>query len=187
MSISATLRNQVRQQADYLCEYCHSSEEASTSQFTLDHLQPRSRGGADELSNLALACHRCNTRRYNFITGEDPQTGQLSPLFNPRIQSWSEHFAWSRDGLRIEGQSSIGRATCQRLDLNDDDHDEGAIIKARRLWKRGGWHPPDSDPVLTDEGLTGLSYALSPKYRRSKATSGQAEGRSPMDPCLYRR
>ena len=80
MSISAALRKQVRRRAGYLCEYCHSSEEASTSQFTLDYLQPVSLGGSDELINLALACHRCNTRRYNFVTGIDPQTGSTAPL-----------------------------------------------------------------------------------------------------------
>lgn len=149
MSINADLRKRVRQRSEYLCEYCHSSEEASTSQFTLDHLQPVSLGGSDELMNLALACHRCNTRRYNFMTGVDPETNSIVSLFNPRIHLWPEHFIWSRDCLQIVGISKIGRATCKRLDMNDDEHDEGAIIKARRLWLKGGWHPPDTDPVVT--------------------------------------
>lgn len=54
---------------------------------------------------------------------------------------------WSRDGLSIIGISPLGRATNKRLDMNDNNHDEGAIIKARRLWIKGGWHPPKSDPV----------------------------------------
>ncbi len=69
MRISVALQKQVRQRAKFLCEYCHSSEEASASQFTIDHLQPRSLQGSDELMNLALACHRYNTRRYNFTKG----------------------------------------------------------------------------------------------------------------------
>ena len=145
MSISVSAKIQVHQRAQFLCEYCHSSEEASTSQFTIDHLQPRSLGGLDELENLALACHRCNTRRYNFITGIDPNTNSISPLFQPRLHLWNEHFAWNADCLQIIGLISTGRATCNRLDLNDDNHDEGAIVKARRLWLKGGWHPPKSD------------------------------------------
>lgn len=145
MSIKASLKSQIRSRASYLCEYCHSSEEASTSQFTIDHLQPRSLGGSDELENLALACHRCNTRRYNFTTGIDPKTDSISPLFNPRLHQWAHHFVWSADGLRLVGISSIGRATCNRLDMNDDEHDEGAIVKARRWWIKGGWHPPTND------------------------------------------
>lgn len=145
MSISPALRQQVRAQAQYLCEYCHSSEEASTSRFTIDHLQPKSLGGSDALGNLALACHRCNTRRYNFTTGIDPKTDSIKPLFNPRIHLWSQHFIWDREGVKIMGTSPIGRATCKRLDLNDDEHDEGAIVKARHLWLQGGWHPPSDD------------------------------------------
>jgi 5-methylcytosine-specific restriction endonuclease McrA len=148
MSVNTALRKQVRKRASYLCEYCHSSEEASTSQFTLDHLRPVSLGGSDELVNLALACHRCNTRRYNFLTGVDPKTNSIVSLFNPRIHLWREHFVWSRDCLQIVGVSKIGRATCKRLDMNDDEHDEGAILKARRLWLKGGWHPPSADPVV---------------------------------------
>jgi hypothetical protein len=37
MTISITSRQRIRQRAKFLCEYCHSSEEASTSLFTFDH------------------------------------------------------------------------------------------------------------------------------------------------------
>jgi hypothetical protein len=33
-----------------------------------------------------------------------------------------------------------------RLDLNDDHHNDGSIIKAHRLLVKGGWHPPTDDP-----------------------------------------
>lgn len=148
MTISASTRKLVRERANYLCEYCHSSEEASTTRFTLDHHQPKSLEGSDNLDNLVLACHPCNMRRYNFTTALDPETNCAVPLFNPRSQLWSEHFAWSVDGLRIVELTAIGRATCKRLDMNDDEHDDGSIIAARRLWIRGGWHPPQSDPIL---------------------------------------
>jgi 5-methylcytosine-specific restriction endonuclease McrA len=58
MNISINIRLRIRQRANFLCEYCHSSEEASTSLFTLDYLIPQSLGGADNEDNLALACHR---------------------------------------------------------------------------------------------------------------------------------
>jgi hypothetical protein len=150
MTINASTRKLVRQRANFLCEYCHSSEEGSTTRFTIDHGQPRSRSGSDDLSNLILACHRCNLRRYNFTTGIDPETGNSVLLFNPRAQSWADHFSWSSDGLRVVGLTEIGRATCSRLDVNDDEHDDGSIIRARRLWQRGGWHPPPTDPILQE-------------------------------------
>jgi hypothetical protein len=46
-----------------------------------------------------------------------------------------------------------------RLDLNDQDHNEAAIVKARRLWIRGGWHPP-SDEQLTIEFLSKLGISF---------------------------
>ena len=146
MTVNNQTRKLVREKAQYLCEYCHSSEEASAAPFAIDHILPLSLGGSDAPDNLALACQRCNGYRYNFTTGIDPQTGKVLPLFNPRQQSWSEHFMWTADGLRIIGITPIGRATCHRLDLNDERHNEGSIVKARRLWVRGGWHPPEADP-----------------------------------------
>jgi hypothetical protein len=150
MSISIASRLRIRQRANFLCEYCHSSEEASTSLFTLDHLIPQSLGGDDSEDNLALACHRCNGRRYNFTDGIDPEAQTPVSLFNPRKDLWSDHFIWSADGQKIFGISPIGRATLNRLvrvaspkeNLNDDFHDDGSIQRARRLWIRGGWHPP---------------------------------------------
>ena len=92
-----------------------------------------------------MACQRCNGYRYNFTTGIDPETKNQIALFNPHQQNWLEHFIWSGDGLKIIGLTSRGRATCDRLDLNDERHNEGSIIKARRLWVKGGWHPPSQD------------------------------------------
>jgi HNH endonuclease len=119
VSISKSLHSLVRQRARFRCEYCHYPELLSTAPLSIDHLQPQSLGGNDEPENLALACRRCNERRYNFTAGIDPQTGETS-LFNPRQQQWLEHFMWSPDGQRIIGKTAIGRATCNRLDLNDE-------------------------------------------------------------------
>jgi HNH endonuclease len=146
MTIGDATRKLVRERANYLCEYCHSSEEASAALFAIDHILPRSLNGSDDLSNLALACQRCNGYRYNFTSGIDPVTQEIVALFNPRQHQWSEHFMWTVDSLRILGSTPMGRATCDRLDLNDDRHNDGSIIKARRLWVKGGWHPPTDDP-----------------------------------------
>jgi hypothetical protein len=103
-------------------------------------------GGSDENENLALACHRCNERHYNFTTGVDPKTQITMLLFNPRQQTWADHFIWTADSLRIFGMTAVGRATCTRLDLNDEHHDDGAILDACWFWIQGGWHPPADDP-----------------------------------------
>ncbi len=134
MTSNEAIRRSVRERAKYLCEYCHSSEEASAARFAIDHILPCSLGGSDCLGNLALACQRCNGYRYNFTTATDPDTQAIVPLFNPRMQQWAEHFMWTADGVRIVGTSPIGRATCYRLDVNDERHNDGAIVTARKLW-----------------------------------------------------
>src|SRR5437870_5655214 len=40
----------------YRCVYCGKTDVP----FELDHLQPRSRGGSNRVSNLVLSCHACN-------------------------------------------------------------------------------------------------------------------------------
>ena len=144
--VSEQTRRLVRQRARYLCEYCHSPEYLSPDRFTIDHIIPQSLGGSDELDNLALACHRCNGRRYNFTVGIDPNTQEHFPLFNSRQQQWSDHFIWTKDGTKILGTTPINRATCVRLDFNDERRDEPSIQTARRFWVKAGWHPPQSDP-----------------------------------------
>ena len=43
------------------CFYCGG--ELAPERATLDHVEPRSRGGPDEEWNVLLACHRCNRRK----------------------------------------------------------------------------------------------------------------------------
>ncbi|AFZ60706.1 HNH endonuclease [Anabaena cylindrica FACHB-243] len=152
MTVNDATRKLVRERAKFLCEYCHSLEEASAALFAIDHIIPQSiSGSSDDPDNLALACQRCNGYRYNFTTGIDPETKEIIPIFNPRKQKWSDHFIWSLDSLKIIGITPTERATCNRLDLNDERHNEGSIIKARRFWVKGGWHPPYEDPRQKEE------------------------------------
>ena len=152
MTISDSIRQLIRNRAQYRCEYCHSLERISANRFTVDHIIPKSLGGSDDSDNLALACRRCNERRYNFIAGFDSETQTIVPLFNPRQQEWSEHFIWTADGSQIIGISPIGRATCHRLDLNDERYEEEDSIRStRRLWVQVGLHPPPNDPHQESE------------------------------------
>lgn len=147
MSVSESTKQSVRERANYLCEYCHSLELLSANRFTIDHIVPRSLDGSDDIDNLALACRRCNERRYNFVAGIDPETQEIVPIFNPRQQKWSEHFVWILDGTVIQGSTSVGRATCVRFDLNDLRYPEDdSIRQTRRFWTLTSLHPPSTDP-----------------------------------------
>ena len=54
------MRHQIRQRANYLCEYCHASEQWQYVRFTVDHVIPLAQSGVDTSDNLALACFHCN-------------------------------------------------------------------------------------------------------------------------------
>jgi 5-methylcytosine-specific restriction endonuclease McrA len=43
------------------CHYC--GQYFAPDDLTLDHIIPRSRGGSNALTNLCLACSRCNHRK----------------------------------------------------------------------------------------------------------------------------
>ena len=91
------------------CEYYHYPEFLSSALLSIDHIQPRSLSGSDDLSNFALACRRCNERRYNFTSGIDPETKAEVALFSPRVQQWSDHFIRSVDALQIINKTTAGR------------------------------------------------------------------------------
>jgi 5-methylcytosine-specific restriction endonuclease McrA len=81
MPISDEIRQIIRERAKYICEYCHSSERLSANCFTIDHVIPKPLGGSDEINNLALACRRCNERRYNFVAGLDSETQAIAVVY----------------------------------------------------------------------------------------------------------
>src|SRR5262249_22621025 len=114
---SRGLRRRVGDRARWRCEYCLSPAAFSTQPLEVDHVIPRSKGGLTTPENLALSCG-CNSYKGDRTYARDPKTGRSVPLFNPRRQRWSRHFAWSEDFLTILGRTASGRATIAALRLN---------------------------------------------------------------------
>lgn len=140
--VSKTVRQFVRERANFLCEYCHTSEKWQYVLFTIDHIISLAAGGSDEADNLALACFHCNRRKSNHQSGIDPESGVLVPLFHPRRDLWHEHFIWSNDGITVLGRTATGRATIELLQLN-----RSRIQSIRSADGVIGRHPPDEDPI----------------------------------------
>ena len=134
--IPEDIRRRVADVAGYRCSYCRSPEIIGIPML-IDHITPISAGGSSNIDNLCLACYRCNEFKWAKQESCDPLTGTSIALFRPRVQVWAEHFAWSRDGLRIIGLTPCGRATVEVLHLNDV-----RLIQARRIWMLVGLHPP---------------------------------------------
>jgi HNH endonuclease len=133
---------QVRERARTLCEYCHTAEQWQYVPFTVDHIVPLAQGGTTILENLALACFHCNRRKSIQIAAQDPQSGAVVPLFNPRQHVWSEHFIWSVEGLLLLGLTPIGRATITALALNRE-----RVVAIRAADIAVGRHPPAGDQL----------------------------------------
>ena len=125
MKNSATVRRLVRQRALDSCEYCGLAQSSfPLVTFHVEHVVAKQHHGSDELDNFCLSCHWCNLfKGPNLSTIVD---GELTHLFNPRADTWSEHFSLE-DG-RINGITTIGTATVRLLNMNDPDR-----VELRRL------------------------------------------------------
>jgi hypothetical protein len=106
-------------------------------EMDIDHIFPEALGGPTEEENLWLACARCNEYNGDLTETQDPLTGDTAPLFNPRTQRWSDHFAWEAEGTQVVGLTPIGRATVAALKLN-----RPALVEACQFWVIAGVHPP---------------------------------------------
>jgi hypothetical protein len=137
MPITSHDRQVVAERAGHRCGYCQCQLKFSADSFSVEHIVPRSQGGADNLANLALSCQRCNNAKYIAIEATDPLTGQSAQLFHPRVHRWRDHFVWSHDFLLIHGLTPIGRATVEKLQLN-----RGGVVNLRRVLRGVGEHPP---------------------------------------------
>jgi 5-methylcytosine-specific restriction endonuclease McrA len=82
------------------CAYCGSRAD------TIDHVRPRSRGGAHVWTNVVAACARCNHRKGDRLLAELGWHLQVAPAQPPRNvaavlgwarrePSWQRYLAWA--------------------------------------------------------------------------------------------
>ena len=114
--ISVELRRIVLQRAGGICEYCLMADIDSFLGCQIDHIVGEKHGGPTAVDNLALACVYCNQAKGSDIGSILWATGEFVRLFNPRLDSWSEHFTLIES--RIEPLSSIGQVTANLLNFN---------------------------------------------------------------------
>jgi 5-methylcytosine-specific restriction endonuclease McrA len=77
------------------CQFCARS--LPSSELTLDHIVPRSRGGESTWENLVACCHPCNNRKGDRL----PEEAGMRLLRRPR--SFTVHT--SRQLIRLMGRS----------------------------------------------------------------------------------
>ncbi len=150
--MNEAVRQFIRNRAKHCCEYCRLPQAAATLfTFHIEHIRAKQHGGEDVRSNLCLACPDCNRHKGPNLSGIDPETQELAPLFNPRSDSWEEHFSWKNAFLI--GLTERGRTTVQLLKMNDVERVEmraalqsrgEAVANSRNLPSNtlGDWRNP---------------------------------------------
>lgn len=131
--VSPDVRREVAARADFLCEYCLIAEEDTFFGCEVEHIISLKHGGSSELDNLAYACAFCNRHKGSDIgsisvSGDvskllNPQwkAGEFSRFFNPRTDSWGEHFYLLPLTNFIRSLTTIGRVTSRILQFNHSD------------------------------------------------------------------
>ena len=85
----------------FTCQYCGTE----TRELTLDHILPRSRGGAHGWSNVASACIPCNHRKAGLTPAEarmrllkEPKAPRPNPYYlfhlRPILEEWKQFIPW---------------------------------------------------------------------------------------------
>ena len=110
------VRKQVILRAGNLCEYCHLAQDGQEAIFHIDHVHPVHLGGETTLENLALACVSCSLRKGGKNEITDPESQERVPIFNPRQQTWADHFSWKH--VVVQGKTPNGRALVAALRMN---------------------------------------------------------------------
>ena len=120
--VPAPLRRLVRERAHERCEYCLLPEAVAFYPHEIDHVVAEKHSGQTSEDNLCLSCWVCNRYKGSDLTSIDPQTGAITPLFQPRRDSWIDHFRLA--GAEIEGITPPGRTTARMLRFNGPDQVE---------------------------------------------------------------
>ncbi|MEO7328410.1 MAG: HNH endonuclease signature motif containing protein, partial [Minicystis sp.] len=173
-SLPALLRRLVRERAALRCEYCLLAEEDAFLPHEPDHLVALKHGGATEESNLALACFLGSRYKGSDLASLDPETGSLTPLFHPRVDLWSAHFAIERGVILPKTPSARVTVTLLRLNLPVRVEVRGALAKLQR-WPGPLRSAPREGPAIT-------CSSAAPGAPETRPGAGCASGSFPAGP-----
>ena len=88
----------------FMCQYCGARPR--TSEMTIDHILPRSRGGTSSWENCVLACFHCNRKKKN-RTPDEAHMRMRKPAVKP---SWAALSAFSQPARIESWKSFLSRA-----------------------------------------------------------------------------
>jgi 5-methylcytosine-specific restriction endonuclease McrA len=77
-------RNHIMRRDKYTCQYC-GKKVAETSELTMDHIVPASKGGKKTWDNIVASCRQCNAKKADV----DLEKCGMKLLSKPRIPDWT--------------------------------------------------------------------------------------------------
>ena len=108
-TVPFTRRNLFRRDR-FTCQYCGATP--GSSELTIDHVLPKSRGGPTNWDNCVLACVRCNHRKANRTPEEVrmpirrlPVQPQWNPVYTARhirVESWERFLSEAYWNVQLE-------------------------------------------------------------------------------------
>jgi hypothetical protein len=117
-AIPRPLRTAVLERDERRCGYCQLHQFGQGAVFHINHIVPRSKGGATVLGNLVLQCPYCSLHKSDKTIAADPESEGRVALSHPILQEWRAHFVLRREGICL-GLTPTGRATADALRMND--------------------------------------------------------------------
>jgi hypothetical protein len=115
VAISLETRDIIRNHYHLCCGYCGVSEIEVGGPLEVDHFQPLSHGGTDELGNLVYACTGCNRFKGDYWPVND--TSPHLHLLHPGQDNLISHITETADGHLI-GMTQQGWFHIHWLRLN---------------------------------------------------------------------
>lgn len=61
IKIPSSVRKYVFERNNYQCQSCGKTNQET--QLTIDHIIPLAKGGSNDISNLQVLCHYCNSKK----------------------------------------------------------------------------------------------------------------------------
>jgi len=117
-SIPNALRQRVFIRDGGACRYCLLRQIGQGAVFHINHVLPRSKGGATVIEKLVLQCPHCSLHKSDRIELRDHESEIIVPIFHPLRQEWQTHFVMKQDG-RIVAIDATARVTIAALHMND--------------------------------------------------------------------
>lgn len=137
MPVSKRTRFEVFKRDKFTCQYC--GQKAPEIVLHLDHVEPSSLGGGNEIINLVTSCKECNQGKSNVRLSDDSaieKQRHQAELLQERREQLEMVLEWQRGLIDIEGEQveSVGQFFSECVpgySLN-----ETGIASIRRLLSR---------------------------------------------------